>query len=163
MKLSRYMVEILIEEFEALSETIPTVQKNIQDKMCSKLAEDRVINISELKEIETMVTPVKDQLQQYTEGFPSYLRSIGKMEPEAKEALKSQSDKVREVLKEARELETDLEWIINHYLNKIKVQNMKLGYFELNDDGEQTETKEEVTPEVPEAIESKEENLSSNE
>lgn len=150
MKLSKNMVNILVEEFKALSETLPSVQKNIQDKMSAKLAENRVINATELEEIETIVVPVRDQLKQYTEGFPSYLRSIGKMDQEAKDALKTQSDKVRDVLKEARELETDLEWIVNHYMNKIKIQNMKFGYFELSDDKDRTENKEEAPPEITE-------------
>lgn len=152
MKLSKNMVEILLEEFKTLSEALPDVQNNIKDKMCAKLTENRVIEISELKEIETILIPIRDQLKQYTDGFPSYLRSIGKMEPEAKDALKSQTDKVREVLKEARELEVDLEWIVNHYLNKIKIQNMKFGYFELNDGKDQTEKKEEAPPEKLEPV-----------
>ena len=46
MKLSKNMVEILLEEFKTLSEALPDVQNNIKDKMCAKLTENRVIDVS---------------------------------------------------------------------------------------------------------------------
>lgn len=153
VKLNKTRTEILLGEFAEFKETFLYGKENIQSVMTEKLAENRIIELSEMAEIEKFILPVKEQIKQYTQGFPSFLRSVGKADDEHKKDLEPMLNDVRKVIQEAREIEDDLDWIVNHYTNKIKIQNIKLGYFESDQpptNGDQTEPKEDDPAAQPE-------------
>lgn len=128
VKLTTAKAEQLIHNFGTLKEQLPFIKENIQKQMDAKQNIKGVIQPEEADRINAYLEPVLGMLSQYTVGFPSYLRSVGKTE-ESKKPDAAFLDSVREVLQQAREIKEDFDWMKEHFNQQIKLHNMALGDF----------------------------------
>lgn len=159
--LTKGMVDTMLKDFKELQRSVTKIESSIQDKMDSLLCKNEVITPQMIDQFKLMADPLNKQLEQYTKGFPSFLRSSSKSESKLDGEY---AEKIRDTLKEARELEWNFSWTFEHLSEKIQIHNMALGNFDMLDNNtpvptEGTEPEQEASkseePEVKTSIPNK--------
>ena len=125
-RINKIRAELLLQDFAKLKDQVSTIKDLIQTKMDQILVTTDLIKSEEVEQINVLFLPLRLALQEYTKGLPSYLRSVGKMEPQ-KKPEKAFLDSVRSVLTEAREIEEDFDWMLERFNHNVTIHNMALG------------------------------------
>jgi hypothetical protein len=128
MKITKNQVSTMVKQFDALHNHIAQILNLIQNQMTAKMASSNIISADEADAIHDILVPVRAALREYTENFPSYLRSVGKTTKSGKPDPDFLG-RVRDVLYQARELEDDLIWQEKNCCQQIALHNMSLGAF----------------------------------
>lgn len=128
-KITTKQVETLITEFDAMKETIFKIEEVMKKSVDEIVKKDRVMEPAEMKKLGMYRIPVKKQLETYTTGLPSYLRSVGRQDELSKPPVEF-LDRVRDVLQQAQDLDTDFDWCVNQIRIKASLNNMLLGCFD---------------------------------
>lgn len=122
-------VGVLVEEFNSTKETILKIEKVMKSTVDEIVKENRVMEPAEMKKLGMYQIPVKKQLETYTIGLPSYLRSVGRQDEASKPPVEF-LDRVRSVLQQAQELDADFDWCMGQIRIKVSINNMLLGCFD---------------------------------
>lgn len=129
LKITTKRAENLLANFNSTKENIGKLEKAIMERVDSKIREDRIIKASEITELKMYKCAVKKQLEMYTSGLATYIRSVSRQEENSRPPVEF-IEQVRGVLEQAQELESDLDWNLKQIVINISISNMLLGCFD---------------------------------
>lgn len=122
--LSKQQAAALALEYDDMKTAIPLIRSQIQDKINFLSVTDEPQE-KDIKDLETALQCVKEQVSFYSDAFRSYSRRNGKLKEESPENL----EKYTAIRQQAETVLSDFEAMESSTLRRIRMKQMAQGFF----------------------------------
>lgn len=136
---------LLAAEYEEMMKAVPSIKAQIQDKINLLSVTDEPQE-KDIKDLETALQCVKEQVSFYSNSFRSYSRRNGKLKEEAEKESPENLEKYAAIRQQAEQIISDFEAMGEAVFRRIRIKQMAHGVFLPSQSSAQQSASQQLEP-----------------